>query len=83
MNNFECSLGITINILLFNPIAQKELALMGSWRSKGLVKVGRPRALPDPGYQIVSTRSWLPDPGCHILATGSGKPDPGYQILAV
>ena len=25
--------------------------------------------LPDPGFQIVASRSWLPDPGFQILAT--------------
>ena len=48
--------------------------------------------LPDPGYQILATRSWLssswlPDPGyqilaAKILATRSWLPDSGCRILA-
>ena len=35
--------------------------------------------MPDPGCQILDTRSWLSDLGYQILHTRSWMPDPGYQ----
>ena len=37
--------------------------------------------LPDPGFQILTSRFWIPDPGSQILATRSWVPDLGCQIL--